>query len=121
MNISNNRRVTNVGLKYLYVAYELAYKLDEISRNDRQTVNEFILNRLQQLYKASTIKTTDIVQMGLPTIMIDAEIISSNNTTKLLDLGLGNFLIQKMKGGKKKTMKKIEFIIINYYIFSKNN
>ena len=96
INLSNNKRITNVGLKYLYVSFELAYCKQDL--NPRHKPKNFAPFCQHSPAMSSTVLTEkdNAVTTG-PTIDIDSDIRASSSTTFILDNGLGSFILLKIK------------------------
>jgi len=102
INLSNNKRITNVGLKYLYVSFELAYCSQTL--NPKSKPKSFIpLAECSPLASSLVFGRTDTMNNTItpvfygPTIELDLDYRSSNSTTYILDNGLGNFILLKIR------------------------
>ena len=100
INLSNNKRITNVGLKYLYVSFELAYckqpinsaiKLRSFFKSDTNPMNSMSAS----LYPGN-VNENSRTSSG-PTIDIDSDARASSSTTYILDNGLGSFILLKIR------------------------
>lgn len=98
INLSNNRRITNVGLKYLYVSFELSYCKQIL--NPKHKPKDFMsFNEFLPIVISSNLPETENLNLNLsgPTIDFDFDIRTSSSTTYILDNGLGSFILLKIK------------------------
>jgi len=96
INLSNNKRITNVGLKFLYVSFELAYSKQDLNPTHKpKNFMAFFENSPAMSSTILTEKENGVITG--PTIEIDSDIRASSSTTFILDNGLGSFILLKIK------------------------
>lgn len=94
INLSNNKRITNVGLKYLYVSFEMSYFKQNISLKKKP---KHFLTMHESTPLVHSVGTSENPLISGPKIEFDLDIKTSSSTTYILDNGLGSFLLMKIK------------------------
>ena len=93
IDLSNNKRITNVGLKYLYVSFELAYCSQTL--NPKHKPKSFMPSLMSSM--GGVLSDSVVASGGGPTIELDLDVRGSSSTTYILDNGLGSFILLKIR------------------------
>lgn len=93
IDLSNNKRITNVGLKYLYVSFDLAYCGQPV--NPKHKPKSFQSSPFMS--SVGGLRVSDNASSYGPTIELDVDSKASSSKTYILDNGLGSYIILKIK------------------------